>query len=268
MWLAGYWRPRRPGRSTSSREPAWIGSRPRSRLPRSAAATLRCCCSRPQGSSSRSTYASRATRISMRGAQRCSPAGWRAPGAACSTSLAPWRPRPRRNRRFPAICCWTASRCSSPKGAAPAAPVLRRAVAAFASTEVSVEEMLRGAWLATRAANLLWDYDSCLEIGTRALRLARDSGALAVLAAAGNGCGQAYAVGGDSASCCAVGGGARCRQGGDRQPHRPVRRDRARGHPRPGGRGLRADRRARSRKPPPAAKGPPSSTRTGRTACS
>ena len=81
-----------------------------------------------------------------------------------------------------------------------AAPVLRRAVAAYASTEVSVDEMLRGGFLATRAANFLWDYDSCLEIGTRTLRLARESGALAVLAATCNGCGQAYAVGGDSAS--------------------------------------------------------------------
>jgi DNA-binding CsgD family transcriptional regulator len=60
--------------------------------------------------------------------------------------------------------------------------------------------MLRGGWLATRAANILWDYDSCLEIGTRVVGLARDSGALAVLAAASNGCGQAYALGGDFAS--------------------------------------------------------------------
>jgi DNA-binding CsgD family transcriptional regulator len=81
-----------------------------------------------------------------------------------------------------------------------ATPVLRGAVAAFASAEVSVEEMLRGGWLATRAANVLWDYDSCLEIGTRVVALARDSGALAVLAAAANGCGQASALGGDFAS--------------------------------------------------------------------
>jgi hypothetical protein len=86
------------------------------------------------------------------------------------------------------------------EGRRAAAPALRRAVAAFARPEVSVEEMLRGGWLATRAANVLWDYDSCLEIGTGALRLARDSGALAVLAAAGNGCGQAYALDGDFAS--------------------------------------------------------------------
>lgn len=78
-----------------------------------------------------------------------------------------------------------------------AAPGLRRAVAAFASSEVSVGEVLRWGWLASRAANLIWDYDRCLEIGTRAVRLARDSGALEVLAAADNACGQAAACGGD-----------------------------------------------------------------------
>ena len=81
-----------------------------------------------------------------------------------------------------------------------AAPVLRRAVAAFAGTEVSVEEMLRWGWLATRAANFVWDYDRGLEIGTRAVQLARDSGALEVLAVADNACGQAAAFGGDFAS--------------------------------------------------------------------
>ncbi|MGH2824877.1 MAG: LuxR C-terminal-related transcriptional regulator, partial [Thermoleophilaceae bacterium] len=80
-----------------------------------------------------------------------------------------------------------------------AAPVLRRAVAAFASTEVSVEDMLRWGFLASRAANLVWDYDRCLEIGTRAVQLARDFGALEVLAAADNACGQAAAFGGDFA---------------------------------------------------------------------
>ena len=81
-----------------------------------------------------------------------------------------------------------------------AAPVLRRAVAAFASTEVAVEELFRWGFLASRAANLVWDYDACLEIGKRAVQLARDSGALEVLAAADNACGQAAAFGGDFAS--------------------------------------------------------------------
>jgi DNA-binding CsgD family transcriptional regulator len=77
--------------------------------------------------------------------------------------------------------------------------VLRLAVAAFASPELSVDEVLRWGWLATRAANFLWDYDSCLEIAVRAVQLARDSGALEILAAADNACGQAAAFGGDFA---------------------------------------------------------------------
>jgi DNA-binding CsgD family transcriptional regulator len=81
-----------------------------------------------------------------------------------------------------------------------AAPVLQRAVAAFASAEVSEEEVLRWGFLASRAANLVWDYDRCLEIGGRAVQVARDLGALEVLAAADNACGQAAAFGGDFAS--------------------------------------------------------------------
>jgi DNA-binding CsgD family transcriptional regulator len=85
-------------------------------------------------------------------------------------------------------------------GRAIAVPVLQRALAAFASTEVSVDEVLRWGWLATRAANFVWDYDRCLEIGTRSVQLARNSGAIEVLASAANACGQAAVVGGDFAT--------------------------------------------------------------------
>jgi DNA-binding CsgD family transcriptional regulator len=86
------------------------------------------------------------------------------------------------------------------EGRRAAAPVLRRAVAAFASPEVSMEQMLRWGWLASRAANLLWDHERCLEIGERAVQLARDSGALEGLAVADNACGQAAAFAGDLAT--------------------------------------------------------------------
>ena len=82
-------------------------------------------------------------------------------------------------------------------GVGAAAPALRRAVAAFESSEVSVDEVLRWGWLAARAAIWLWDYDSGLEIPTRAVKLARDAGALEILAVADNVCGQAAAWGGD-----------------------------------------------------------------------
>lgn len=85
-------------------------------------------------------------------------------------------------------------------GRAAAVPMLGRAVAAFASTEVSDEEVLRWGWLASRAANLIWDYDRGVEIGMLAVALARDSGALEALAVVDNACGQAAAVGGDFAT--------------------------------------------------------------------
>ncbi|HEX7195293.1 MAG TPA: AAA family ATPase, partial [Candidatus Limnocylindria bacterium] len=86
------------------------------------------------------------------------------------------------------------------EGRPAATPVLQRAIAAFASREVSAQEMLRWGWLATRAANLVWDHESCLEIGTRVVQLAREAGALEALAVADNACGQAVAFGGDFAT--------------------------------------------------------------------
>jgi len=82
-------------------------------------------------------------------------------------------------------------------GTRTAAPALERAVAAFANGEASVDEVLRWGWLAARAAIWLWDYDGGLEIPRRAVQLARDSGALEVLAVADNVCGQSAAWGGD-----------------------------------------------------------------------
>lgn len=81
-----------------------------------------------------------------------------------------------------------------------AAPLLRLAITAFTSPDASVEEVLRWGWLASRAALLVWDYDSCLEIATRAVQFARDSGALEILAVADNACGTATALSGDFAT--------------------------------------------------------------------
>ena len=55
-----------------------------------------------------------------------------------------------------------------------------------AVADVSREELLRWGWLASRAANLIWDYDGGLEIALRAVRLARDTGALEALAVLDN----------------------------------------------------------------------------------
>ena len=82
-------------------------------------------------------------------------------------------------------------------GRAAAAAGLKDAIGAFAGDELSGAEMLRLGFLASRAANFIWDYDRGLEIAMRAVQLARDSGALELLAAADNACGQAAAFGGE-----------------------------------------------------------------------
>ena len=83
------------------------------------------------------------------------------------------------------------------QGTDASAATLRRAIAAFTGDDASVEEVLRWGWLAARAAIWLGDYDSGLEIPTRAVQLAREAGALEVLAVVANVCGQAAAWGGD-----------------------------------------------------------------------
>ena len=85
------------------------------------------------------------------------------------------------------------------KGRTAAAPVLERAATAFAGDEVSTEEVLRWGWLATMAAAVMWDYECCCAVATRAVQLARDSGALTVLAVAVNILGQVVSLGGDFA---------------------------------------------------------------------
>ena len=85
-----------------------------------------------------------------------------------------------------------------------AAPVLQRAAAEFAGSEVSGEEVLRWGWLATAAAVLVWDYDTCLTVADRGVRLARDTGALEVLAVSLNVLGQAASLGGDFANAARV----------------------------------------------------------------
>ncbi len=90
------------------------------------------------------------------------------------------------------------------EGRAAAAPVLQRAAEAFAGHDVSVEEVLRWGWLATAAAVFGWDYDTCLAIAMREVQLARDSGALEVLAVGVNVLAQAVALGGDFAGAAAL----------------------------------------------------------------
>jgi DNA-binding CsgD family transcriptional regulator len=66
-------------------------------------------------------------------------------------------------------------------GHAAGTPVLREALTAFGSNEISDEEGLRWLWLAGRAAAYIWDYDRWDALIARQIRLSRQFGALAVL---------------------------------------------------------------------------------------
>jgi tetratricopeptide (TPR) repeat protein len=67
------------------------------------------------------------------------------------------------------------------EGRTAAAPTLARAVAAFASDEISTPESLRWGWMAATAPNLLWDHEGRRAIARRHVWLAREAGLLAML---------------------------------------------------------------------------------------
>ena len=83
-------------------------------------------------------------------------------------------------------------------GRSAATPVLEQAAGAFAGDDVAVEDVLRWGWLATAAAVAVWDYDTSLAVARRGVELARDSGALTILAVAVNVLAQAVALSGAS----------------------------------------------------------------------
>jgi DNA-binding CsgD family transcriptional regulator len=83
------------------------------------------------------------------------------------------------------------------EGRAAATPFLQRAATEFAGGGASVDEVMRWGWVATVGAVVVWDYESCVAIAKRGVELARESGALTVLAVALNILSQAVAMGGD-----------------------------------------------------------------------
>jgi DNA-binding CsgD family transcriptional regulator len=62
-----------------------------------------------------------------------------------------------------------------------AAPILRRAIAAFAAADTPVEQGLRWGWLAAVPVGVLWDEQASEAFGVRQVELARGAGALGVL---------------------------------------------------------------------------------------
>ena len=82
-------------------------------------------------------------------------------------------------------------------GRSAAAPVLEQAATGYAGDDVSIEEALRWGWLATAAAVMVWDYETCLAVAMRSVQLAREAGALTVLAVSVNVWAQALVLGGE-----------------------------------------------------------------------
>ncbi|HTZ87094.1 MAG TPA: AAA family ATPase [Solirubrobacteraceae bacterium] len=76
---------------------------------------------------------------------------------------------------------------------------LQRAAQGFASEDAAAEEVLRWGWLATIAAVVVWDHDCCVAVASHCVQLARDTGALEVLAVALNIMAQAVALSGEFA---------------------------------------------------------------------
>jgi DNA-binding CsgD family transcriptional regulator len=84
-------------------------------------------------------------------------------------------------------------------GRAAATPILQQAAEGFAGDGAAIDEVLRWGWLATIGAVVVWEYEDCVAIARRSVQLARDSGALTVLAVALNILTQAVAMGGEFA---------------------------------------------------------------------
>jgi DNA-binding CsgD family transcriptional regulator len=83
------------------------------------------------------------------------------------------------------------------EGRSAAAPVLAQAATGYAGDRVSIEEALRWGWLATAAAVMVWDHETCVAVATRGVELARGVGALTVLAVSANVMAQAVVLGGE-----------------------------------------------------------------------
>ena len=83
-------------------------------------------------------------------------------------------------------------------------------------------KLLRWGWLATAAAVMVWDYETCVAVATRGVELAREAGALTVLAVSVNVMAQAVALGGDFGAGGVAGRRGRQRHRGD--GHRRSRR--------------------------------------------
>ena len=128
------------------------------------------------------------------------------------------------------------------EGHAAGAPVLKRALSAIRSQDLSGAHGIRWLWVACRAANELWDDASWDALSARQVQLARDAGALPVLSIA---LGSRIAFNmhaGELAAAASLVDEVQAVTEATREPPRSIRCPFARRLAGPRGRGLRADR--------------------------
>jgi DNA-binding CsgD family transcriptional regulator len=89
-------------------------------------------------------------------------------------------------------------------GYADAAPTLTRALSAFHSEDIPMDEGLRSLWGACQAAAYLWDDEAYYVLASRAVRLARDTGAFSVLPIALSALGGALLLAGEFAQVASL----------------------------------------------------------------
>ncbi len=155
----------------------------------------------------------------------------------------PRRPPPaRRTLRGRPICCSTASRCCSPKVRTQRRPLSRRRRPRSPAMRSPSRRCCAGGGWRQRPPPRSGTTRRCVAISARGVELARDSGALAVLAVGVNVLGQVVALGGDFAKAASLVAEADAVTEATGARVAPYAALGARRVARPGGRGLLAHR--------------------------
>ncbi len=161
-------------------------------------ATRRHCSCARRRRSRRLTRSLRAKPIWTPGARPCSLDGSRARAASTTSPARHARAPPAPSTARPSDLLLDGFALLLTDGRAAATPLLQQAATGFAGDAVAVEEVLRWGWLATIAAVIVWDYESCVAVASRGVAAGsgvwRSHGARAV---ALNIMAQAVALGGD-----------------------------------------------------------------------
>src|ERR671914_573218 len=111
-------------------------------------------------------------------------------------------PKPRSPRAFDLLLDGVATRFTA--GYAAGTPMLKRALTAFPSEDITSEDALRWLWLAVVAAVAVWDDRTWEVLATRYVQLARETGVLPVLPLALNGRIAAHTFAGELAAAASL----------------------------------------------------------------